>query len=377
MPRPLEGIRVVELARVLAGPWCGQLLADLGAEVFKVERPGAGDDTREWGPPFVTGPHGDNLGAAYYHSCNRGKRSIAIDIASPDGQAKVRALLADADVVIENYKVGGLAKYGLDPARLRADFPRLVVCSITGFGQTGPYAHRAGYDYIVQAMSGFMSLTGEPDGAPQKAGIAYADIFTGLYSAVAILAALRRRDVTGDDMGGGAHIDMALLDSQVAVLANQAANYLASGVAPKRMGNAHVNVVPYQVFATADGQLVIAVGNDRQYRKLCGILGVPEWADDPRFVNNAARLANRAELIPLLAAKIAAWDAQPLALALEAEGVPAGPINDLAQVFADPQVIARGMRFRPEGASIDGVASPIVIDGERMVARTGAPPLGA
>lgn len=371
--KPLQGIRVVELARVLAGPWCGQLLADLGAEVVKVERPGGGDDTREWGPPFVTGADGANLGAAYYHSTNRGKRSVSIDIASAEGQATVRALLADADVVIENYKVGGLVKYGLDPARLRADFPQLVICSITGFGQTGPYAHRAGYDYIVQAMSGFMSLTGDPDGPPQKAGIAYADIFTGMYSAVAILAALRRRDVSG----AGAHIDMALLDSQVAVLANQAANYLASGVAPKRMGNAHVNVVPYQVFATADGQLVIAVGNDNQYRKLCAILGEPQWADDPRFVNNAARLANRAELIPLLAAKIAAWEAQPLSLALEAQDVPAGPINDLAAVFADPQVIARGMRFRPEGASIDGVASPIVIDGERMVAPGGAPALGS
>ncbi|NIJ39198.1 crotonobetainyl-CoA:carnitine CoA-transferase CaiB-like acyl-CoA transferase [Sphingopyxis panaciterrae] len=371
-PKPLAGIRVVELARVLAGPWSGQLLADLGAEVIKVERPGAGDDTREWGPPFVTGADGANLGAAYYHSCNRGKQSVAIDIASAEGQAAVRALLADADVIIENYKVGGLVKYGLDPARLRADFPRLIVCSVTGFGQTGPYAHRAGYDYIVQAMSGFMSLTGEPGGAPQKAGIAYADIFTGMYATVAILAALRRRDNTG----AGAHIDMALLDSQVAVLANQAANYLASGIVPKRMGNGHVNVVPYQVFATADGQLVIAVGNDSQYRKLCAILGMPEWGDDPRFFNNAARLANRAELIPLLAAKIAAWDAQPLSLALEAEGVPSGPINDMAGVFADPQVIARGLRFRPEGASIDGVASPIVIDGERMIAVTGAPPLG-
>ena len=374
--KPLEGLRVVELARVLAGPWCGQLLADLGAEVIKVERPGAGDDTREWGPPFVSGPDGEALGAAYYHSCNRGKRSVAIDIASAQGQAEVRALLAGADVVIENYKVGGLVKYGLDPARLRADFPRLIICSITGFGQTGPYAHRAGYDYIVQAMSGFMSLTGEPDGAPQKAGIAYADIFTGMYATVAILAALRRRDVAGDSDGGGAHVDMALLDSQVAVLANQAANYLASGVVPKRMGNGHVNVVPYQVFATADGQLVIAVGNDSQYRKLCAILGMPQWGDDPRFANNAARLANRAELIPLLAAKIAAWDAQPLSLALEAEGVPSGPINDMAGVFADPQVVARGLRFRPEGASIDGVASPIVIDGERMVAATGAPRLG-
>lgn len=370
-PKPLEGIRVVELARVLAGPWSGQLLADLGAGVVKVERPGGGDDTREWGPPFVTGADGEDLGAAYYHSTNRGKRSVAIDIASPGGQAEVRALLADADVVIENYKVGGLVKYGLDPARLRLDFPRLIVCSVTGFGQTGPYAHRAGYDYIVQAMSGFMSLTGEPDGAPQKAGIAYADIFTGMYATVAILAALRRRDVTG----AGAHIDMALLDSQVAVLANQAANYLASGVVPKRMGHAHANVVPYQVFATADGQLVIAVGNDGQYRKLCNILGMPEWASDARFATNAARLANRVELIPLLAAKIAMWEAQPLSLALEAEGVPAGPINDLAGVFADPQVIARGMRFRPDGASIDGVASPIVIDGERMVAPGGAPPL--
>ncbi|MBL8649863.1 MAG: CoA transferase [Sphingopyxis sp.] len=367
----MGGIRVVELARVLAGPWCGQLLADLGAEVVKVERPGVGDDTRLWGPPFVAGADGENLGAAYYHSSNRGKSGVAIDIATPEGQAAVRALLADADVVIENYKLGGLAKYGLDPATLCADFPRLIVCSITGFGQTGPYAHRAGYDFIIQAMGGAMSLTGEPDGAPQKSGVAYADLFTGMYATVAILAALRRRDVTG----AGAHIDMALLDCQVAVLANQAGNYLASGVAPRRMGNGHANVVPYQAFATADGQLVIAVGNDGQYRKLCKVLGEPDWADDPRFATNAARLANRGELIPRLAAKIAAWDAQPLSLALEAEDVPAGPINDLAGVFADPQVIARGMRFRPKGACVDGLASPIVIDGERMVAPGGAPPL--
>ena len=370
--KPLAGIRVVELARVLAGPWCGQLLADLGAEVVKVERPGVGDDTRSWGPPFVIGADGENLGAAYYHSTNRGKFGVAIDIATTAGQAEVRALIADADVVIENYKVDGLAKYGLDPAALLADFPQLIVCSITGFGQTGPYAHRAGYDFIIQAMGGAMSLTGEPDGAPQKAGIAYADIFTGMYSAVAILAALRRRDATGK----GAHIDMALLDCQVGVLANQAANYLASGVSPRRMGNGHANVVPYQAFATADGQLVIAVGNDGQFRKLCMILGEPGWADDARFVTNAARLANRTTLIPLLAAKIAGWDAQPLALALEVEGVPAGPINDIAGVFADPQVIARGMRFRPEGASVDGLASPIVIDGERMVAAGAAPVLG-
>ena len=371
LPRPLAAIRVVELARVLAGPWCGHLLADLGADVVKVERPGVGDDTRSWGPPFIEGAAGENLGAAYYHSANRGKRGVAIDIATPAGQAAVRALLADADVVIENYKVGGLAKYGLDPATLRAAFPRLIVCSITGFGQTGPYASRAGYDFIIQAMGGAMSLTGEPDGAPQKAGIAYADIFTGMYATVAILAALRRRDATG----AGAHIDMALLDCQVGVLANQAANYLASGVAPKRMGNGHANVVPYQAFATADGQLVIAVGNDGQFRKLCAILGEPGWAEDPRFATNAARLANRAALIPLLAARIATWPAQPLSLALEDEGVPAGPINDLAGVFADPQVIARGMRFRPDGAFVDGLASPIVIDGERMAAPGGAPPL--
>ena len=369
--KPLAGIRVVELARVLAGPWCGQLLADLGAEVVKVERPGVGDDTRSWGPPFIMGEGGENLGAAYYHSTNRGKSGVAIDIATAEGQAEVRALIADADVVIENYKVGGLEKYSLHPATLIADFPRLIVCSITGFGQTGPYAHRAGYDFIIQAMGGAMSLTGEPDGAPQKAGIAYADIFTGMYSAVAILAALRRRDATGK----GAHIDMSLLDCQVGVLANQAANYLASGVSPRRMGNGHANVVPYQAFATADGQLVIAVGNDGQFRKLCMILAEPSWADDARFVNNAARLANRSVLIPLLAAKIAGWEAQPLALALEAEGVPAGPINDIAGVFADPQVIARGMRFRPAGASVDGLASPIVIDGERMFAAGGAPPL--
>ena len=370
--KPLAGIRVVELARVLAGPWCGQLLADLGAEVVKVERSGVGDDTRSWGPPFVTGADGANLGAAYYHSTNRGKLGVAIDIATSAGQAAVRDLIAGADVVIENYKVGGLVKYGLDPATLLADFPQLIVCSITGFGQTGPYAHRAGYDFIIQAMGGAMALTGEPDGAPQKAGIAYADIFTGMYSTVAILAALRRRDVTG----AGAHIDMALLDCQVGVLANQAASYRASGTVPRRMGNGHANVVPYQAFATADGQLVIAVGNDGQFRKLCVILGEPGWADDMRFATNAARLANRSALIPLLAAKIAGWDAQPLALALEAQGVPAGSINDMAAVFADPQVIARGMRFRPEGAFVDGLASPIVIDGERMVAAGGAPGLG-
>lgn len=369
--KPLAGIRVVELARVLAGPWCGQLLADLGADVVKVERPGAGDDTRSWGPPFVTGEGGENLGAAYYHSCNRGKSGVAIDIATAAGQAAVRSLIADADVVIENYKVGGLAKYDLDPATLIGDFPRLIVCSITGFGQTGPYAHRAGYDFIIQAMGGAMSLTGEPGGPPQKAGVAYADLLTGIYATIGILASLRRRDVSG--VGG--HVDMALLDCQVGVLANQAANYLASGVVPRRMGNGHVNVVPYQAFATADGELVIAVGNDSQFRKLCTILGEPGWADDARFATNGARLDNRRVLIPLLAGRIAGWDTRDFAAALEVEGVPAGPINDLHAVFADPQVQARGMRFRPEGALVDGLASPIVIDGERMVAAGGAPPL--
>ncbi|MCX8474364.1 MAG: CaiB/BaiF CoA-transferase family protein [Sphingomonas sp.] len=364
--KPLEGLRVVELARILAGPWCGQLLADLGAEVIKVERPGEGDDTRHWGPPFLHGPDGANHDAAYFHACNRGKTSRAIDIATPEGQAEVRALIADADVVIENYKVGGLAKYGLDPASLCAADPRLVVCSITGFGQDGPYAHRAGYDFIIQGMGGIMSLTGEPDGSPQKAGVAYADIFTGVYSAVAILAALRRRDVTGE----GAHIDMALLDTQVGVLANQALNWMASGRVPHRMGNGHANLVPYQAFETKDGALIVAVGNDSQFRKLCEVLGLA-LADDPRFATNPARVTNRAALIPLLEAAIRDWAKAALYEALEAAGVPAGPINAVDEVFADPQVLARGMKIEREG--LPGLASPIVIDGERMVSDRASP----
>lgn len=364
--KPLEGLRVVELARILAGPWCGQLLADLGAEVVKVERPGEGDDTRHWGPPFLHGPDGANLDAAYFHACNRGKTSRAIDIATPEGQAEVRALIAEADVVIENYKVGGLAKYGLDPASLRAADPRLVVCSITGFGQDGPYAHRAGYDFIIQGMGGIMSLTGEPGGSPQKAGVAYADIFTGVYSAVAILAALRRRDVTGE----GAHIDMALLDTQVGVLANQALNWMASGKVSHRMGNGHANLVPYQAFETRDGALIVAVGNDSQFRKLCEVLGLA-LADDPRFATNPARVTNRAALIPLLEAAIRGWAKAALYEALEAAGVPAGPINAMDEVFADPQVLARGMRIEREG--LPGLASPIVIDGERMVSDRASP----
>ncbi|WP_235785793.1 CaiB/BaiF CoA transferase family protein [Sphingomonas sp. PR090111-T3T-6A] len=374
-PKPLEGVRVLELARILAGPWSGQLLADLGAEVIKVERPVEGDDTRHWGPPFLTDPSGGSLDAAYFHATNRGKRSIAIDIASPEGQAEVRALAARADVVIENFKVGALAKYGLDHAGLSAVNPRIITCSITGFGQTGPYASRAGYDFIVQAMGGAMSLTGEPDGAPQKAGVAYADIFTGLYATVAILAALRRCD----DTGQGAHIDMALLDSQVGVLANQALNFMASGVAPNRMGNAHPNLVPYQSFRTADGDIIVAVGNDRQFAKFCTILGLDALATDERFRTNAGRVTNRAVLIPMLADATAVWTRATLAARLEAEGVPGGPINPLDAVFADPQVVARGMAIASPGPDglLPGLASPIVIDGERQNANRAAPRLDA
>jgi crotonobetainyl-CoA:carnitine CoA-transferase CaiB-like acyl-CoA transferase len=373
--KPLAGIRVLELARILAGPWAGQLLADLGAEVIKVERPVEGDDTRHWGPPFLTDPAGGSLDAAYFHATNRGKRSIAIDIASPEGQAEVRALAARSDVVIENFKVGALAKYGLNHAGLSAVNPRLITCSITGFGQTGPYASRAGYDFIIQAMGGAMSLTGEPDGAPQKAGVAYADIFTGLYSTVAILAALRRRDQTGE----GAHIDMALLDSQVGVLANQALNFMASGKAPNRMGNAHPNLVPYQSFRTADGDIIVAVGNDRQFAKLCAILGLDGLAEDERYRTNPARVTNRDTLIPVVSEAIASWPRDTLAAKLETAGVPGGPINPLDAVFADAQVAARGMAIASPGPDgpLPGLACPIVIDGERQNAHRAAPRLDA
>ncbi len=366
MTSPLAGLKIIELARILAGPWCGQLLADLGAEVIKIERPGAGDDTRHWGPPFLISPQGENLDAAYYHAANRGKRALAIDITTPEGQAQIRELIKDADVLIENYKVGGLAKYGLDHARLSQINPRLITCSITGFGQSGPYAHRAGYDFIIQGMGGIMSLTGEPDGPPQKAGIAYADIFTGVYSAVAILAALRQRDATGR----GAHIDMALLDTQVAVLANQALNWMASGQVPHRMGNGHANLAPYQAFACADGELIVAVGNDGQFAKLCAVLGLP-LAADPRFATNPARVEHRAALIAALTAAIVTWRKAELYEALEAAGVPAGPINTVAEVFADPQVRARGLAIEREG--LPGVAGPIVIDGERQVSDLPSP----
>ncbi|HET9638091.1 MAG TPA: CaiB/BaiF CoA-transferase family protein [Allosphingosinicella sp.] len=364
MDKPLAGLKVVELARILAGPWAGQLLADLGADVVKVERPGTGDDTRHWGPPFAA-----DGASAYFHSCNRGKSSVAIDLETPEGQAQVRALAAEADVLIENFKVGGLARYGLDHPSLAALNPRLIYCSITGFGQTGPYAARAGYDFIIQGMGGAMSLTGEPDGAPQKSGIAYADLFTGLYAGVAILAALRERDRSGT----GAHIDMALLDTQVAVLANQALNWMVSGDVPTRMGNGHVNLVPYQAFPVADGEIIVAVGNDKQFERLCGLLGLEALAADERFRTNPARVVNRAALIPLLEQAMRGRGRRELSEALETAGIPAGPINAVDSVFADPQVVHRGLRIEGEAP---GLASPIVIDGRRQVTDRPAPRLG-
>lgn len=364
--KPLRGVRVLELARILAGPWCGQLLADLGAEVIKIERPGGGDDTRNWGPPFVMSDQGENLGAAYYHSTNRGKRSVAVDIATSAGQELVCQLARGADIMIENYKVGALAKYGLDHATLAQLNPRLITCSITGFGQNGPYAHRAGYDYIAQAMGGLMSMTGEPQREPQKAGIAVSDLFTGVYSAVAVLAALNRRH----ESKAGAHIDMALLDTQVSVMANQALNWMTSGIVPRRVGNGHANLVPYQSFPTRNGNLIIAVGNDSQFANLCRVLetGLDR---DARFATNPGRVRNRRALIAALEGLTATWMRDELADRLEAAGVPAGPINELDQVFANPQVLARGMVIERDGRL--GVSSPIVIDGVRMVSDLPAP----
>ena len=373
---PLAGLRVLELARILAGPWIGQLLADLGADVVKVEAP-EGDDTRKWGPPFVEGTGDEHLSAAYFHAANRGKRSITADFRTPEGQALVRRLAAHADVVIENFKVGGLSKYGLDAASLRKDFPRLVYCSVTGFGQDGPYAPRAGYDFLVQGMGGAMSITGEPEGAPMKAGYAVADIYTGLYATVGILSALRQRDATGE----GATLDLALLDSQVAVLGNQAMNYLVGGNPPPRLGNAHPNIVPYDVFPVADGHIIIATGNDGQWRKLCEVLGEPALADHPDYLDNKSRVKNRVALtakLHLLCQRHAKAD---LLAGLEKVGVPAGPINDIGEVFADPQVTARGVRVdlpsaAAKAGSIPTVASPIVMNGVRQVAGRPSPGLG-
>ena len=384
-PAALNGVRVLDLSRVLAGPWCTQTLADLGADVIKVERPSSpshagGDDTRGWGPPFLKDRDGnDTAEAAYYLGCNRNKRSITIDLAQPEGQAVVRKLAAECDVLVENFKVGDMARYGLDAASLLAAQPRLVYCSITGFGQTGPYRDRAGYDYAVQGLGGLMSVTGErddrPGGGPQKVGVAVADLFTGLYASVAILAALRHRDATGQ----GQHIDMALLDTQVAMLANLGANYLVTGVAPGRAGNAHQNIVPYQVFEAADGHLILAVGNDSQFARFCELAGWAEIAQDARFVRNADRVRNRELLVPILADIIRARSKRHWLDALEAAKVPCGAINDLADVFGDPQVQARQMAVavpHPLSDSLRLVASPMKLSATPVQTRRSPPLLG-
>ncbi|MCA8432273.1 CaiB/BaiF CoA transferase family protein [Burkholderia seminalis] len=377
----LSHIRVLDLTRVLAGPWCAQTLADFGADVIKVERPGAGDDTRHWGPPYLKDADGaDTAEAAYYLAANRNKRSVTIDIATPEGQQIVRELAAQSDVVLENYKVGQLKKYGLDYASLRAVKPDLVYCSVTGFGQTGPYAHRAGYDFIVQGIGGFMSITGErdgePGGGPQKAGVAIADLATGLYSTIAVLAALAHRDRTGE----GQYIDMALLDVQVALLANMNTNFLASGKPPVRWGNAHPNIVPYQTFQTRDGWIIVAVGNDGQFRKFVEAGGRSELADDERFATNPSRVRHRDTLVPILAEMVKARGKADWIAVLEAAGVPCGPINDLDEVFDNEQVAARGMQVslpHPCGADVKLVRNPIRMSATPPDARTAPPLLGA
>jgi crotonobetainyl-CoA:carnitine CoA-transferase CaiB-like acyl-CoA transferase len=379
-PAPLTGLRVLDLSRVLAGPWAGQLLADLGADVVKVERPKAGDDTRTWGPPYLKDDAGrDTQEATYYLCANRNKRSVAMDIAQPEGQAIVRALAAKSDVVIENFKAGGLARYGLDYASLQAVNPRLVYCSITGFGQTGPYAQRPGYDFLMQGMGGLMSVTGRADGeegaGPQKVGVALTDIMTGLYATIAIQAALAERERSGL----GQHIDMALLDVQVACLANQASSYLAGGVTPRRMGNAHPNIVPYQDFPTADGDMIVAVGNDGQFARLCEAVGRAEWAADPRFATNPQRVANRRELIVLLRQATVMRTTREWIGLLEQAGVPCGPINRIDEVFDDPQVQARGMRIEmphPLAEKVALVANPIRFSASPVTYRNAPPRLG-
>ncbi|VBB10894.1 CaiB/BaiF CoA transferase family protein [Burkholderia stabilis] len=377
----LSHIRVLDLTRVLAGPWCAQTLADFGADVIKVERPGAGDDTRHWGPPYLKDADGaDTAEAAYYLAANRNKRSVTVDIATPEGQQIVRELAAQSDVVLENYKVGQLKKYGLDYESLCAVKPDLIYCSVTGFGQTGPYAHRAGYDFIVQGIGGFMSITGErdgePGGGPQKAGVAIADLATGLYSTIAVLAALAHRDRTGE----GQYVDMALLDVQVALLANMNTNFLASGKPPVRWGNAHPNIVPYQTFQTSDGWIIVAVGNDGQFRKFVEAGGQPELADDERFATNPSRVRHRDTLVPILAEMVKARGKADWIGALEAAGVPCGPINDLDEVFDNEQVVARGMQVslpHPCGADVKLVRNPIRMSATPPDARTAPPMLGA
>jgi len=374
MSGPLEGITVLDMSRVLAGPWAGQLLADLGARVIKIEHPERGDDTRGWGPPWLA--EGDALEqvAAYYLCANRGKQSLAVDIATEEGQALVRRLAEGADILLENFKVGGLAKYGLDYPSLRALNPRLIGCSITGFGQDGPYAHRAGYDFMIQAMGGLMSLGGEPDGMPMKTGVAITDVTTGLYATVGVLAALQERHRTGV----GRHVDVALLDVQVATLANQALNALVSGENPERHGNAHPNIVPYQAFACADGHLVLTVGNDAQFARFARLLGHPEWADDPAYATNAARVGNREVLVPLIQTILMTRGRDEWLAELEARGIPAGPINTLTEVFDDPQVQHRAMRrtLRRGDLEVPQVGNPLLFDGESATSEVAPPGLG-
>ncbi|RQO79969.1 CaiB/BaiF CoA-transferase family protein [Acidovorax sp. FJL06] len=388
----LAGIKVLDLSRVLAGPWCTQVLADLGADVVKVERPGVGDDTRQWGPPFLKDAEGNDTNqASYYTACNRNKRSVTIDMASPDGQALIRQMAQEADIVVENFKVGGLQQYGLDHESLRALNPRLIYCSVTGFGQDGPYAERAGYDLMVQAMTGLMSITGqadtEPGGGPMRVGVAVIDLFTGLYASNAILAALHVRDNAATGTGQGQHIDMALLDVGMAVLANQASGFLATGKAPGRMGNSHPSLAPYQDFPTADGNMLLAIGNDGQFQRFCAAAAQPQWAGDPRFATNTLRVQHRAELIPAMEAVTRTRTTADWITLLEDKAVPCGPINTIAQAFDDAQVKARGLavtlpRWKdgeagPDGVrQITGVASPLRLSATPPVLRNAPPALG-
>jgi crotonobetainyl-CoA:carnitine CoA-transferase CaiB-like acyl-CoA transferase len=374
MTAPLEGLKVVEMARILAGPWIGQTLADLGADVIKLESPD-GDDTRNWGPPFVARADGGRGDAAYFHSANRGKKSVVVDFSTDEGRETIRKLVADADVFIENFKVGGLAKYGLDYASLREINPRLIYLSLTGFGQTGPYAHKAGYDFMIQGLAGIMDLTGEPDGQPQKIGVAFADIFTGLYGVIGIQSALMVREKTGK----GQHIDMALFDCMSAVLANQALNYLVSGTPPRRMGNAHPNIVPYQVFPSSDGHLIIATGSQAQWAKMCQVLGLDDLIDDDRFRTNADRVKNRDELAALISEKTSQRTRDDMLAELEKVFVPAGPINTVEDTFNDPQIVHRGLRIDipdGDGVMVPSVRTPIVFSESSLRLERASPKLG-
>jgi crotonobetainyl-CoA:carnitine CoA-transferase CaiB-like acyl-CoA transferase len=374
MTAPLEGLKVVEMARILAGPWIGQTLADLGADVIKLESPD-GDDTRNWGPPFVARADGGRGDAAYFHSANRGKKSVVVDFSTDEGRETICKLVADADVFIENFKVGGLAKYGLDYASLRKVNPRLIYLSLTGFGQTGPYAHKAGYDFMIQGLAGIMDLTGEPDGQPQKIGVAFADIFTGLYGVIGIQSALMVREKTGK----GQHIDMALFDCMSAVLANQALNYLVSGTPPRRMGNAHPNIVPYQVFPSSDGHLIIATGSQAQWAKMCQVLGLDDLIDDDRFRTNADRVKNRDELAALILEKTSQRTRDDMLAELEKVFVPAGPINTVEDTFNDPQIVHRGLRIDipdGDGVMVPSVRTPIVFSESSLRLERASPKLG-